>query len=254
MKRLFKIVFVLLIVFIMTGCTAEFKINVGETISEELILKADTESEYKTFIENQKNYPINKYYNDKNVEAYVTGYQNNVSYYDFQSNDDDFSLNYKSTFSISKASTSNIVNKCFEKYELVESKDELYISAENFQCLKNGLNVAKVTLVTDYNILYSNADSQDSNELMWYINSSNYENKSLKVNLYKKVNDTSESNKTIDNENKDNSDNNDDDTNESDNEKETNYTMILVYILLGTLVLIGVFLILFQKKSNNNRI
>ena len=49
-------------------------------------------------------------------------------------------------------------------------------------------------MITDYEIIYSNADSKSSNELTWYINSNNYKNKSLKVNLYKKVTDDSKNN------------------------------------------------------------
>ena len=81
----------------------------------------------------------------------------------------------------------------------------------------------------------------------------NYKNKSLKVNLYKKVTDDSKNNNKIPTTNP--SDNNDDNIKEPENnKKETNYPMILAYILLGILVLIGITLILFQKKSNNNRI
>lgn len=254
MKKILNVIILLLSALIITGCTAEYKITVGKNINEDLTIKADTKDEYETLIKNQNDYPINKYYNDKNLEAYVMGYQNKVSYYDFEPNDSNLTLNYKSNFSLSKAKTSNIVNKCFENYEIIESKDELYISAgEEFQCLKNGLDVAKIILITDYEIIYSNADSKSSNELTWYINSNNYKNKSLKVNLYKKVVDDSKNNNKKPTTNP--SDNKDDNIKEPENnKKETNYPMILAYILLGILVLIGITLILFQKKSNNNRI
>ena len=254
MKKNYKIILLLVFAFLLSGCTADFEITVGNDIQENLTIYADSTSEFNQILQSQHSYPINKYYNDQNIEAYVTGYQPNVSYYDFYENDKDNTFKYNSTFSIRKAPQSNIINKCFEEYEVRSSKDELYLSTnEGFQCFENGLKSVTVTLKTKYKVMYSNADTTNGNDQIWYIDSSNYNKKMLRVNLYTKTTNSSSSptdTKTPSNTTKDNQ------TNKGNNtiiEENSNLLTIVIFCILGIILLIAI-IVLIQKKMNNDRL
>lgn len=254
MKKNYKIILLLVFAFLLSGCTADFEITVGNDIQENLTIYSDSTSEFNKLLQTQHSYPINKYYNDQSIEAYVTGYQPNVSYYDFYENDKNNTLQYNSTFTIRKAPQSNIINKCFEEYEVRSSKDELYLSTnEGFQCFENGLKSVTVTLKTKYKVMYSNADTTNGNDQIWYIDSSNYNKKMLRVNLYTKTtNDSSSSTdtKTPSNNTKDNQ------TNKGNNtitEENSNLLTIVIFCILGIILLIAI-VVLIQKKMNNDRL
>ena len=254
MKKNYKIILLLVFAFLLSGCTADFEITVGNDIQENLTIYSDSTSEFNKLLQTQHSYPINKYYNDQNIEAYVTGYQPNVSYYDFYENDKSNTLQYNSTFTIRKAPQSNIINECFEEYEVRSSKDELYLSTnEGFQCFKNGLKSVTVTLKTKYKVMYSNADTTNGNDQIWYIDSSNYSKKMLRVNLYTKTPSDSSSStdtKTPSNNTKDNQ------TNKGNNtitEENSNLLTIVIFCILGIILLIAI-VVLIQKKMNNDRL
>lgn len=254
MKKNYKIILLLVFAFLLSGCTADFEITVGNDIQEKLTIYSDSTSEFNKLLQTQHSYPINKYYNDQNIEAYVTGYQPNVSYYDFYENDKSNTLQYNSTFTIRKAPQSNIINECFEEYEVRSSKDELYLSTnEGFQCFKNGLKSVTVTLKTKYKVMYSNADTTNGNDQIWYIDSSNYSKKMLRVNLYTKTTSDSSSptdTKTPSSNTKDNQ------TNKGNNtitEENSNLLTIVIFCILGIILLIAI-VVLIQKKMNNDRL
>ena len=256
MKKKYKIILLLIFTFLLSGCTADFEITVGNDIQENLTIYADSTSEYKEIYQSQHSYPVNKYYNDQNIEAYVTGYQTNVAYYDFYEDDKNNTFNYNSTFTIRKAPQSNIINKCFEEYEVKKSGDELYLSTnEGFQCFDNGLKSVTVTLKTKYKVMYSNADTTNGNDQIWYIDSSNYSKKMLRVNLYTKTSTTDSKSSTTDT-----TDTKKDTTKDNQTNKENNTTFedsnLLTIILFGmfAIVLLIVIIILIKKKMNNDRL
>lgn len=247
MKKKLMIAFILLNLIMLSGCTAEYKINIGNNIYEELNITADSAEEYKTLIDFQNGQPFNKYYNDNNIEPYVNGYQDNVDYYDFKSKENDLLVNYSTTFDTVNFEKSNIINKCFETFEIRETKSELYLATGGeFQCLKEGLSSVKVIINTNYEVLYSNADSKFNDGLVWYIDSNNYNNVSLKVNLYKKTADNNKTN-NADNTKDDNKDNQ---ITKEEKEKDHNDTMIYLGIGVISFILVLSLVLIISKKKN----
>lgn len=264
-----KFLILLLIPFLLCGCKANYTIEIDESsIKEETYIYSDDSDEYNNQI--YRGSVLNDYF--KALPSLEQSAFINTTGEDMSSSDDkdnnDFGLG---TYTI------KYINKTNEKgstFTYRFSKDEYqnsYIpnmNATTFKCTNSNneikLNLKDMYAFTSYKLLEEvkvlvkvsdyyevtshNAEIVNGNEYMWIVTRDNYINNDLRINLkVKESNSDTQDTNSSDNDN-------DDDTSESDNEKETNYTMILVYILLGTLVLIGVFLILFQKKSNNNRI
>ena len=235
-----KFLILLLIPFLLCGCKANYTIEIDESsIKEETYIYSDDSVEYNNQI--YRGTVLKDYFKalpSLEQSAFINTTGEDVSSSDDKDNND-FGLG---TYTI------KYINKSNEKGATFEIKLRLK-DMYAFTSYKLLEEVKVLVKVSDYyEVTSHNAEIVNGNEYMWVVTRDNYINNDLRINLKVKEskNDTPNTKP---------SDNKDDNIKDSDNnKKESNYTMILVYILLGTLVVIGIFLILFQKKSNNNKI
>ena len=264
-----KFLVLLLIPFLLCGCKANYTIEIDESsIKEETYIYSDDSDEYnnktyhgsilKTYFESMPSFEQSAFINinDSNVSSPEEKDNNNFGLgtytikYINKTNEKGSTFTYR--FNKDEYQNSYIPNMNATTFKCTNSNNEIKLRLKDmyaFTSYKLLEEVKVLVKVSDYyEVTSHNAEIVNGNEYMWVVTRDNYINNDLRINLKVKEskNDTPNTKP---------SDNKDDNIKDSDsNKKETNYTMILVYILLGTLVVVGIFLILFQKKSNNNKI
>lgn len=264
-----KFLILLLISFLLCGCKANYTIEIDESsIKEETYIYSDDSDEYnnktyhgsvlKTYFESMPSFEQSAFINvnDSNVSSPEEKDNNDFGLgtytikYINKSGEKGTTFTYR--FNKNEYQNSYIPNMNATTFKYTNSNNEIKLNLKNmyaFTSYKLLEEVKVLVKVSDYyEVTSHNAEIVNGNEYMWIVTRDNYINNDLRINL--KVKDSK--NNTPNTKPSDNKEDNTKDTN--NNKKETNYTMILVYILLGTLVLIGIFLILFQKNTNNNRI
>ena len=155
-----KILFVLFITFLLSGCTAEYNISIidDQVIEDINIYTSDTEE--KEMLKNYKKEKILSFsVEDKNY------------YYDkeFLSNNKGLNLRFR-YLDYPAYSLSSFFNYCYDKSSIVSDDKYIYIIATGFTCTSyNWLEVkqAKVNFTTNHKILTENSDIQKNNVYTW---------------------------------------------------------------------------------------
>jgi len=218
-----KIIF-LLIILLLTGCSANFNVEIKQnTIEQNIFIQANNYELDGTLLNTiAKNVYIDKQdttvlgrfrllnnKNDNPLNAFVSY---NINDYDY-----DYSLyicydNQNITYSnnILKVETSDYFN-CFDKYSIIDD--------------------VNINVTTGYKVLENNADKVDGNTYTWNITKSN--KKGIKLTLDTTVDEIQEEEKQKEKLNKN-----------------------LIFIVMGTLVLFafGTVLFVFIKSNKNNKI
>lgn len=264
-----KFLILLLIPFLLCGCKANYTIEIDESsIKEETYIYSDDSDEYNNQI--YRGTVLKDYFKalpSLEQSAFINTTGEDVSSSDDKDNNDfglgTYTIKYinktnekGSTFTYrfnkDEYQNSYIPNMNATTFKCTNSNNEIKLRLKDmyaFTSYKLLEEVKVLVKVSDYyEVTSHNAEIVNGNEYMWVVTRDNYIDNDLRINLKVKENKNDASNTKP-------SDKKDDNIKDSDNnKKETNYTMILVYILLATLVVVGIFLILFQKKSNNNKI
>lgn len=184
-----KILLMILVLTFITGCSSQYNIKIdGEKIKEEISLTIDKNKikdeemgpessiyskDSLNYLKNDDLYPII----DNNVEKYKKDITEEGNYINVK-------LNYD--YSIANYGNSQILNNCFEKVEVKESKKEIYIHLSgNYYCLENSSNLEFV-IESSNRVLNNNADNKSSNKYTWNINSANKDNVDIEIKLSKK--------------------------------------------------------------------
>lgn len=218
-----KIIF-LLIILLLTGCSANFNVEIKQnTVEQNIFIQANNYELDGTLLNTiAKNVYIDKQdttvlgrfrllnnKNDNPLNAFVSY---NINDYDY-----DYSLyicydNQNITYSnnILKIETSNYFN-CFDKYSIIDD--------------------VNINVTTGYKVLENNADKVDGNTYTWNITKSN--KKGIKLTLDTTVDEIQEEEKQKEKLNKN-----------------------LIFIIIGTLVLsaFGTVFFVFIKSNKNNKI
>jgi len=218
-----KIIF-LLIILLLTGCSANFNVEIKQnTIEQNIFIQANNYELDGTLLNTiAKNVYIDKQdttvlgrfrllnnKNDNPLNAFVSY---NINDYDY-----DYSLyicydNQNITYSnnILKVETSDYFN-CFDKYSIIDD--------------------VNINVTTGYKVLENNADKVDGNTYTWNI--TKYNKKGIKLTLDTTVDEIQEEEKQKEKLNKN-----------------------LIFIVMGTLVLFafGTVLFVFIKSNKNNKI
>lgn len=233
-----KILLLFLIVLCLTGCSAEYNIDIfNGKINEDLnIIEKD-----KNIINRKFNVELDNTDYDSSNDSYTYDQlaKNNLKiltpvYYNgtgenykknYKNNSNGLLLNYNYEFNMYNYKNSNIVNSMYKNFSATFN-DESFIIAlkDSSTCFQQYKMLEEITIhiKTNHKVIYSNADKVDNNNYYWYINKTNAKNKLVSIQLY--------SNEYI----KDN---------------------INVYIIVGLLsvaFLIFIVIIIMKKKANKN--
>ena len=175
-----KILLSLIFLFLLTGCTAEYKLDIGKTSIEETIsINVDSEklgTEGIKIIENH-----NQLVFDDKEEYYEST---------FNQTDDNFNVNYNYTYDNNTIESSSFINKCYSENSIVSNENTLTISTEGkFNCYNmygnEKLENTRIVISTDLEVIDNNADEIEGNNYIWIINENNYYDKPIFIEIDK---------------------------------------------------------------------
>lgn len=182
-----RIIVLLITLFIMTGCSAEYNLVYEDNVFEESLKVISTKED--SFVSE-----INNYYNRGIIADYTVqlGEMDEFEYIskyggEYKKNIIDennmygLQLGYKYQKD-EEYSNSSIVFNLFESIYIFDNK----IEASNIRNIFNNYNnLSKITISfkTDKNVVNINSDEIKDNVYYWYINKDNYTNKQIEIEL-----------------------------------------------------------------------
>ncbi len=222
-----RLLFIICFVFLLTGCDVDYNITINndEVFDEKIVLSFPKSNmrQNDLLIYQQNKTPISvipdetKFYNSEIV--------NSNSSYD---------LVYTYEHDIDSVKSAYFIYNCYPQMSIVNNDEEVVInSGDGFACFKgdDGLKAdsVKINITTELNVINNNADEVVGNVYTWYINDSNYQNKTVEITLEKafQIEDVLP-------------------------QSEASY---LTFIIVAVIVLVALIIILFVKhkaKKNNN--
>ena len=239
-----KILSVLLLLFLMTGCSAEYTLIIDEkNIFESINIIAENEEE--SYGINYYSKPIPAFINSQ-ISSETLQEQPGIEYYNISKsiNSNLFNMNLNYNFNFNNFKNSQIINKSVSVLQ-IEEKQGIYkfntgATLKIFESYPSLNNVRiKIVLDDNYEIVETNANSINDNEYFWNYSRDNY-NKSPITFIIK--------NKDISN----SGNNNNNNTNNNINNNQTNENsitdIVLVALSLASFVLALILIITFSKK------
>lgn len=177
-----KTILILLMLFITTGCTATYNLEISENgFEESLTISATDISENKYIID----YPQNAYYDEIGNNEDPTKKAEGVEYYNsfIREKKDLKSINYNYLFNVENFERSNIIRNSFSTFVLKQydhdkdgENDYMMISTtDDFNILKNNDELENLTININchYEVISNNADKVDGNTYIWYLTPDN---------------------------------------------------------------------------------
>ncbi len=247
-----KIIFGLIILFLLSGCTVNYELTIdNNTLQESININGEDE---------QDNFYLSSY--TKPVEAFLNSPTNSetddkmpgVEYYDMVKNSDElgnYHLNLNYNFSKEKFIDNNIINSSVSSLYYSNENGELsistglYIKAFNLYNGIDNLNV-KINISDDYEIIDSNAHNQDGNILYWQVDRDNYQKSPIYLRLKdKNYKEQSNNNGNIHTNTNSNSNNN------NKEDESNNNAIIIAFLSLFLFILVLIIIISFKFKKNN---
>lgn len=178
MKKIFLLI---MISFLLSGCTAEYNLNISDKgFSETLILRAENLNDNELLIE----YPITAFYDSEGNNEDPLKKESGVEYYNsklIQENNLN-KLTYNYNFSENEILLSRIIRNSFstvifKKYDHDEDgkNDYMLISTtDDFSGFKyENLSEVVINIRNDYKVISSNADKINGNIYTWVFNKNN---------------------------------------------------------------------------------
>ncbi len=223
MKKIkFLILFISL--FLLSGCSAEYNLTITrDTMEEDInaIFDKNKENDYAARMEKIKR------------SAYYNMDTRDEEYYEFKriDSDDKIILNYKYTYLDNDLYKSEAFTRCYYKRIVNVTDENITINTDKqVSCLyKDGdkeIDNITVNVKTKLPVLENNADKVLDNTYTWYIDDSNYTNKSIYIKIDKTIKD-----------------------------KENVSDLNILILVLGAIVVgIIIYLIIRFKHNKNNKI
>ena len=239
-----KKLLILLSIFLITGCQAEYNIVVEDNVVKEELLIYETNMNkwntiqgnnvltYQQYQQEYKDAPVGIYYNDQNVDG-ETGVNSNRNYYTINLLNDNNKkgLSFNTDFNLNRYADSYIIRNCFKHINVLSQLDTISISTNNeLSCMNfiDGLDKITINIKTDYKVLDTNATSVNDNTYTWVITKNNYMNSNIYIKINKSINSNSSSTK---------------------NSNVSNFQLIYLITVIA-LFLIG--LLIYTKFKNNS--
>ena len=178
MKKIFLLI---MISFLLSGCTAEYNLNISDKgFSETLILRAENLNDNELLIE----YPITAFYDSEGNNEDPLKKESGVEYYNSKliKENNLNKLTYNYNFSENEILLSRIIRNSFstvifKKYDHDEDgkNDYMLISTtDDFSGFKyENLSEVVINIRNDYKVISSNADKINGNIYTWVFNKNN---------------------------------------------------------------------------------
>lgn len=221
-----KLLVLLGCILFLTGCDVNYNIVIDEDSFDETITMS--------FLKSQTSYNDLSVYLESKIPATVNLNENR--FYDVDISDDanNYNLTYKFKQDSDSISNAYFISNCYPNSQIINTDDVIELSSgQEFVCFNgdDGLKADSVhiNITTDLKVLKNNADSVSGNTYTWTINSSNYNNKPIELQIQKPV--TVE--KVI-------------------KENDSSFTLIFVIIFMLLVIVLVLILVRFKTKKNNN--
>ena len=175
-----KVLVLLLLCLGLCGCTAEYNLTIKEDFFDEQIFINIPYTEIpKPAIDNYRGRYVPITINSNESKRYINNVSENgngyVEKYNYKHEFDTFSKSY-------------FINNCYDNVNIKQNGNLFSIITDNhFNCIvgDDGFFVEQVVvnLKTDYKVINNNADEVKDNTYTWIFNESNYQNKSIEVEI-----------------------------------------------------------------------
>ena len=195
MKKSIKLIILIFVIFVTSGCDVEYNLDVDSDIMKEKItFFLDNSSDNKNLINNLSS---------RKQEAYYDIDTNNSKYYkvtkDLKGDDNNkLLLKYNYDYKDTNLQKSNAIGECFYNKSII--KDEKYITlntSNGLTCMfRDGnkqIDNLTINIKTQFSVEENNADKVSGDIYTWNINDKNYSNKSI----YMKINYETKSKNSI---------------------------------------------------------
>lgn len=177
--RMKKIIILVAILLITTGCTCEYNLKIeNNKYSEEVVITANTTSERNNF-NNTWTVPIDKDIYNIGLDTENDG---TVEGHTYNSRISGNSLIFSYDFSRGEFANSTAASNCYKTFTISSSRGNTIIStSKEFTCFDDypSLNSATINITVDGQVISNNADSKVGNKYTWNINKNNAKNKSI---------------------------------------------------------------------------
>lgn len=167
-----KIIFIILVLFCLTGCDNNVELEFNENIKAEIKFSF-TLDEYKASV-NEKNLSDNEAKSriESMIEfrnAFTDPYSELFEEKTYMNNGKYYNGIYEYSYTYSNFNDNYVLNNCFDDFGVEEDKESIYILAKgNSKCAPFDLKVT-----ADDRMISSNEDEKDGNEYIWNIKKTN---------------------------------------------------------------------------------
>ena len=175
-----KKIFILLITaFLLTGCNSTYEININkENINDKITIMTSSKN-----VQN-----ANKTTTDLFTQK-LGEWENGHDFYqrEIVTTDKETGYQYTYSFNYNEYDAMSQIRKCYNDFNLKYDKYISLSTSSEFLC-KNYYPQVKtytIKITSEYEIANSNADSVKDNTHTWHINSNNYKNKPINIQINK---------------------------------------------------------------------
>ncbi len=194
-----KILLILMIAFISTGCQIEYNLNVeNDNITESVnVFASHSEDENTPFpsiniYDEYSTKPI-PLFNDTIIQSESDDKIPGADYYKTTDITDDnkFGIKLSGTFNKDNIANSTIINYAYGNFEINQNETRIPITTKaNFKLFDQYQNLEKVTIniTTEYKVVENNADKVSGHTYTWVIDRKNYNNKPIELIIDKTAN------------------------------------------------------------------
>ncbi|MGN1001081.1 MAG: hypothetical protein ACI4OG_04010 [Bacilli bacterium] len=184
-----KIFLLILFVPFLFGCTVDYDLTIyNEEIKEDTTIKTIYSKENLDNIEIEMKYPTFAKKSEI-FDSYTTEKIQGISYYNKSKYEQDslLGINYNYKFNIDDYNDSYAASQCYDKFSFIVDNQYLVLSTNNYnKCFKDSnIDNIRIHLKTNHKMEDNNADEVDGYNYYWNINSTNYNNKTIYIKLYK---------------------------------------------------------------------
>lgn len=176
-----KILLSLIFLFLLTGCTAEYKLEINKSsVEETLSINIDGSklgTEGIKLIENNKQLVF-----DNGQEDYYEQV--------FEQSNDEFRADYNYEHKNNTFDTTSFISMCYPENSIINTEDTLTISTDGiFACYNmygnEKVENTRVVISTNLEVIDNNADEIDGNNYIWTIDETNYYEKPIFIEIDK---------------------------------------------------------------------
>jgi uncharacterized protein YxeA len=174
-----KIIFLLITICLLTGCTATYDINITkETINDTIKIEADSTKV------NNANKQTTDTFNQK-----IGEWENGHDFYkrEIITTADKTGYQYTYNFNFDEYDAMSQIRKCYKDFNLTYDNDIELTTSKEFLCRNYYPQVKTFTIniTSEYEITSSNADSIKDNVHTWKINANNYKVRPINIKINK---------------------------------------------------------------------